>query len=146
MLRHKHSFRLMSFMLLAVFLVPVQAEADSPGVSEHERKYFSELEGAFLAHFFPPRGGWAFSNGTVEAYLTKDGKLERVKILKHLLSKGKLSKDADNSLYLAVNTSSPVKVPPDSIHCPVKLTIRFSVKDKIHGGYICTVAADPGSH
>jgi hypothetical protein len=146
MLRHKLSFRLKSFMLLIVLLLPIQAEADSSGNSEHERKYFRDLEDAFLSNFFPPRGAWAFSNGTVEAYLTKDGKLERVRILKHLKGKGKLSKDADKSLYLAVKTSSPVKVPPDSIHCPIKLTIRFSVKDKIHGGYVCTVAADRCCH
>lgn len=108
-------------------------------VGDEEQAYMQSLQDRFLSRFFPPRGGWAFSNGIVEATLQKDGNLENVKIIQHLTDKGRTSRTADQALQGALLKANPVPLPPQEIVCPVRLTVKFLVISKKHGGYRCKI-------
>lgn len=105
------------------------------GNGHEEQAYMQSLQDRFLSRFFPPRGGWAFSNGIVEATLEKDGNLEKIKIIQHLTDKGRTSRSADRTLRFALVNAAPVPSPPPEIVCPVRLTVKFLVISKEHGGY-----------
>lgn len=108
-------------------------------VGDIKQAYIQRLQDRFLSRFFPPRGGWAFSNGVVEATLQKDGKIEKIRIVQHLKDNGKISKGADQALRFALEHATPVPSPPPEIVCPARLTVKFLVISKEHGGYRCKV-------
>lgn len=108
-------------------------------VGDEEQAYMQSLQDRLLSRFFPPRGGWAFSNGIVEATLQKDGKLENIRIVQHLKDNGRTSKGADKALRLALVNAVPVPQPPAEVVCPVRLTVKFLVISKEHGGYSCRI-------
>ena len=112
------------------------ANCDNPTIPEKEL-YLKKLQNRFLSHFLPPRGN--LSDGVVKTILLKDGKLEHVQIVKHIKISGRACKDGDLSLAYAVRSNSPVEKPPASIRCPLKLTVRFVVINKVTGGFGCIV-------
>lgn len=127
---------------LAICLLFCLAKSGLCDSSTKENSYVERLQSRFLSRFFPPKGGWDFSDGTVGAVLLSSGKLEQIKILKHLTNHGKLSSAADSALRLALVNSNPVPPAPPEVSCPVKMTVKFLVISQKHGGYECKVEFD----
>lgn len=124
---------------LAICLLLCSAKSGLCDSSTEGNSYVERLQSRFLSRFFPPKGGWDFSDGTVGAVLLASGKLEQIKILKHLTNNGKLSSAADSALRLALINSNPVPPAPPEVSCPVKITVKFLVVSQQHGGYECKV-------
>lgn len=124
-------------LLLALFTTATSAQCLKP--SDERQLYLNGLQSKCLSNFLPPKGDWAFSDGVVEAILLGNGHIERAKVTKHLLNRGKPSKYGDQSLLLAISRSSPADAPPASIKCPTRIVVKFLVKSRLHGGYRCVI-------
>ncbi|MFA6212666.1 MAG: hypothetical protein WCT03_02935 [Candidatus Obscuribacterales bacterium] len=106
---------------------------------DDDEKAFLERSQSEICHnFFPPKG-WCFSDGTVEGILMASGDVRQLKVVKHLTNyeDGRKSKQADDSLLLAIKHSLPLNNPPASLAYPAQLRIKFLTLNKIHGGYKC---------
>jgi hypothetical protein len=132
-----------AILFVTLLLVLGQKSVSAPDKLESTHVYVDALQRTFVHAYFPAKGGWEFSNGAVQATLNCDGTIDHISVVEHLSNpfakQHKISPVADSGLVVAMRNSSPVMRPPDSIHCPVRMLIKFVLKNKKHGPRTCEI-------